>query len=86
METVENKKITPEHLEAIREITNARENLIHKLGSNEFTQLKLKKEKIHIEAELEELSQKDAELYKQISSVHGNVSVNLETGEIIPLS
>jgi hypothetical protein len=86
MESKEIKKVTEEQLAAIKEITSLRENLIHDLGKNEFNLFKLKNERNGIENYLRELDQKDAELYKQISSVHGNVSVNLETGEIIPLS
>lgn len=75
-------KVSPEQLEAIREITSIRENLIHDLGKNEFNQIKLKNEKIKIEKDLEELDKKDSLLYQQISKQYGNVAVNLETGEI----
>lgn len=79
-------KVSPEQLEAIREITSLRENLIHDLGKNEFNQIKLKNERAGIENYLKDLEQKDADLYKQISKQFGNVSVNLETGEIIPVA
>lgn len=79
-------KVAPEQLEAIREITSLRENLIHDLGKNEFNLIKLKNERTGIENYLKELDHKDAELYNQISKQYGNVSVNLETGEIIQVS
>ncbi len=82
----ESTKVSIEQLEAIREITSLREKLIHDLGQNEFNQIKLKNERAGIENYFKELDQKDAELYKQISKQYGNVSVNLETGEIIPVA
>jgi hypothetical protein len=86
MENIEIKKVTTEQLEAIKEIATVRENLIHDLGRNQFNQIKLKNEKAEIENYLNELDQRDAELYEQISSEYGKVSVNLETGEITSVS
>lgn len=80
METIETKKITTEHLEELREISKTGEGLIRELGFNEFSQLKLKKERSFIESKMTDLDQKEAKAFEKINLLYGKVSINLEDG------
>lgn len=80
------KKITADQLAIVREITRKRDRLIYDLGLNEFNSLKLESEKSEIKKSLIELAQRDAEMFAEISKVHGKVEVDLETGEVRKIS
>lgn len=79
-------KITADQLAIIREITRKRDRLIYDLGLNEFNSLKLESEKSEIKKSLIELAQRDAEMFAEISKIHGKVEVDLETGEVRKIS
>ena len=80
METTETKKIAAEHLEELREISKTGDGLIRDLGLNEFSQLKLKKERSFIESKIADLDQREAKAFEKINILYGKISINLEDG------
>jgi hypothetical protein len=80
MENTETKKIAAEYIDELKEISTVGENLIHELGINEFSQLKLKKERSFIESKMAELDQREAKVFEKINLLYGKVSINIEDG------
>jgi hypothetical protein len=80
MENTETKKIAAEYIDELKEISAVGENLIHELGINEFSQLKLKKERFFIESKMTELDQREAKVFEKINLLYGKVSINIEDG------
>jgi hypothetical protein len=80
MENTETKKIAAEYIDELKEISSIGENLIHELGINEFSQLKLKKERSFIESKMAELDQREAKVFEKVNLLYGKVSINIEDG------
>ena len=76
-------QIQPEHLEELRKITDAKEQITHELGRNQTIQIRAKLEKEKLEADFLEILKKEAELGAKINSLYGNVNINLQDGKII---
>lgn len=76
-------QIQPEHLEELRKITDAKEQITHELGRNQTIQIRAKLEKEQLEANFLEILKKEAEMTTKINQLYGNVQINLQDGTII---
>lgn len=76
-------QIQPEHLEELRKITDAKEQITHELGRNQTIQIRAKLEKEKLEADFLEILKKEAEMGATINKLYGSVNINLQDGTIM---
>ena len=76
-------QILPEHLEELRKITDAKEQITHELGRNQTIQIRARLEKEKLEADFLEVLKKEAEMQAHINQLYGNVHIDLQDGTII---
>lgn len=76
------EKITQEELEKLREFNNRFATLRGKIVDIEMSMRKLNKDKSLTFDIIDELYLESKDLEKNLTEKYGNISINLETGEI----
>ena len=83
METkTQEKNLTTEELKILREIQNETQQVIQELGEIELIRIQTENRYNQTKEYLQKLSEKEIEFSKSIQEKYGEVSLNLETGEI----
>jgi hypothetical protein len=83
METVtENKVLTAEELQTLKDIQESTNALILELGEIELIKIQLENRKEKAKEYLSELNQKEQDFTQSIFKNYGNVSIDPTTGEI----
>jgi len=83
METkTQEKNLSVEELKILREIQNETQQVIQELGEIELIRIQTENRYNQTKEYLQKLSEKEIEFSKSIQEKYGEVSLNLETGEI----
>jgi predicted nuclease with TOPRIM domain len=83
---MEQKVLTPEELNSLKQLKEDYNFLSINLGRVEIEFMNLKEEKEKLKQEFNNLKTKELELVEQIKSKYGEGNVSLETGEFSPLN
>lgn len=88
METVttETKYLTTNELSELKKIGEKSQELVIKFGQNEYQAQILKSQKNELIKEFENLKEFEQNLLINLESKYGKININLETGEITPIS
>ena len=78
-------KMTEEEIEKIIELQKSNQALAVELGLIELSIERQKARKETLLSEAEELAEKDAAIGKELADKYGNGTINLDTGEFIPV-
>jgi hypothetical protein len=81
---MENKIITPEELTKLKEINDKRGELVEQFGMIEINIQDLDLQKQILIKSLSELKNDEAQFGALLQQKYGDVSINLNTGEITP--
>jgi hypothetical protein len=76
------KNLTPEELEAVKQIKGDYTNLALSLGELELQKADLEREKTNLLNKQSQIIERENQLAKELTEKYGNGSINLETGEI----
>ena len=79
---MEDKKVTQEELEKLKEIQNENDSSVIELGRISYQMAILKERKKQIEQNIFALQVKESEFSNQLVEKYGNINVDLETGTI----
>jgi hypothetical protein len=82
---MENKKLTQEELQQVKDLQAKSQALTLELGQIELFKIQVKERRQNAENYLKELEQEEKTLAEYLESVYGKGSINLEQGEFIPL-
>ena len=82
---MENKKLTQEELQQVKDLQAKSQALTLELGQIELFKIQVKERRQNAENYLKELEQEEKTLTEYLESVYGKGSINLEQGEFIPL-
>jgi hypothetical protein len=82
---MENKKLTEQQLKQIRDIQQRYQNATQELGSIEIQKLALEEKRSTVEEYLSEAKYLEQTLAQEIEKEFGKGTINLETGEFIPV-
>jgi stress response protein YsnF len=75
-------QLTPEELQQINLIKNDALEVASSLGELEYQKMVIELDQEQLKAEIKRIKQKEKEVFEEIRSKYGNVSINIETGEI----
>ena len=75
-------QITPEELQQINLIKNDALEVASALGELEYQKMAIELDQEQLKAEIKRIKQKEKEVFEEIRSKYGNVSINIETGAI----
>ena len=81
---MEKKVLTEEELKGLKDLNIATQDLIIKLGQNEYQMQIFNDQKKELIKEFETLKTAEIAFSQNIQSKYGVVNVNIETGEITP--
>jgi hypothetical protein len=76
------KKLTHEELQQINLIKNDALEVASSLGELQYQKITIELEQEELKAKIKRIKQKENEVFEEIRSKYGNVSINTETGEI----
>lgn len=86
METVtENTVLTQEELQSLKDIQNSTQILISELGEIELILIQMEERKAKAKQFLTELTQREKDFNSAILEKYGKITVNPQTGEILPI-
>lgn len=80
---MENKKLTQEELQQIKDVQAKSQAVTSELGQIELLKLQLKTRRKNAEDFLEELSKEEKALAESLEAAYGKGSIDLEKGEFI---
>lgn len=75
-------KLQDTELQELKDFQNQSENLIAQLGQLTFKKFQLEKEEQFLKKQYEQITSAEIELSKKLKETYGDVSINLQTGEI----
>jgi len=75
-------KLQETELQEIKDFQTTSENLIAQLGQLTFKKFQLEKEEQFLKKQYEQITSAEVELSKKLKEAYGDVSINLQTGEI----
>jgi stress response protein YsnF len=75
-------QITPEELQQINLIKNDALEVASALGELEYQKMAIELDQEQLKVEIKRIKQKEKEVFEEIRSKYGNVSINIETGAI----
>ena len=78
-------KFTEEELTQIREIQTLYATVVNQAGQVHIEEITLHERKGQVEANLQEVKRKEQELVSSLTTTYGQGTINLETGEFIPV-
>ena len=76
------KKLTHEELQQINLIKNDALEVASSLGELQYQKITIELEQEELKAKIKRIKQKENEVFEEIRSKYGNVSINTVTGEI----
>lgn len=82
---MENKKLTEQQLEQIRDIQQRYQSVAQELGNIEIQRLTLEERRTAAQEYLTETKNLEQTLAQEIEKEFGKGTINLETGEFIPV-
>lgn len=86
METVTgNTVLTQEELQSLKDIQNSTQILISELGEIELILIQMEERKAKAKQFLTELTQREKDFNSAILEKYGKITVNPQTGEILPI-
>jgi archaellum component FlaC len=80
---MENKKLSQEELQQIKDLQAKSQAITSELGQIELFKIQIKQRRQNAEEYLEELEQEEKTLAEYLESVYGKGTINLEKGEFI---
>jgi stress response protein YsnF len=75
-------QLTPEELQQINLIKNDALEIASSLGQLQYQKITIELEQEELKAKIKRIKQKENEVFEEIRSKYGDVSINIETGEI----
>lgn len=75
-------QLTPEELQQINLVRNDALEVASSLGQLQYQKLVLELEQEELKAKIKRIKQKEKEVFEEIRSKYGDVSINIENGEI----
>jgi hypothetical protein len=75
-------KLQDTELQELKDFQTTSENLIAQLGQLGFKKLQLEKEEQFLKKQYDQITSAEIELSKKLKEAYGDVSINLQTGEI----
>jgi hypothetical protein len=75
-------KLQDTELQELKDFQTTSENLIAQLGQLGFKKLQLEKEEQFLKKQYDQITSAEVELSKKLKETYGDVSINLQTGEI----
>lgn len=75
-------QITPEELQQINLIRNDALEVASLLGELEYQKMVIELDQEELRAKIKRIKIKEKEVFEEIKEKYGNVSINVETGEI----
>ena len=75
-------QLTQEELQQINLIKNDALEVASSLGELQYQKITIELEQEELKAKIKRIKQKENEVFEEIRSKYGNVSINTETGEI----
>jgi len=82
---MENKKLSQQELQQIKDIQTKNQAVLSELGQIELIKLELKARRQNAEQFVKELEQQQKTLAEYLESIYGKGSINPETGEFTAL-
>ena len=86
MQIMEKKFLTEEELKGLKDLNTATQDLIIKLGQNEYQVQIFNDQKKELIKEFETLKTTEITFSQNLQSKYGVINVNIETGEITPIN
>jgi hypothetical protein len=83
---MEKKFLTEEELKGLKDLNTATQDLIIKLGQNEYQVQIFNDQKKELIKEFETLKTTEITFSQNLQSKYGVINVNIETGEITPIN
>lgn len=80
---MENKKLSQEELQQVKDLQAKSQAITSELGQIELLKIQLKTRRQNAEEYLKELEQEEKTLAEYLESVYGKGTINLEKGEFI---
>jgi uncharacterized protein (DUF3084 family) len=75
-------KLQDTELQDLKDFQNQSENLIAQLGQLTFKKFQLEKEEQFLKKQYDQITSSEIELSKKLKEAYGDVSIDLQTGEI----
>jgi hypothetical protein len=75
-------KLQDTELQELKDFQSKSENLIAQLGQLTFKKFQLEKEEQFLKKQYDQITSAEIELSKKLKEAYGDVSINLQTGEI----
>jgi hypothetical protein len=75
-------KLQETELQELKDFQSKSENLIAQLGQLTFKKFQLEKEEQFLKKQYEQITSAEIELSKKLKETYGDVSIDLQTGEI----
>jgi hypothetical protein len=75
-------KLQETELQELKDFQSKSENLIAQLGQLTFKKFQLEKEEQFLKKQYDQITSAEIELSKKLKETYGDVSINLQTGEI----
>jgi hypothetical protein len=75
-------QLTPEELQQINLIRNDALEVASLLGELEYQKMVIELDQDELRAKIKRIKIKEKEVFEEIKEKYGNVSINIETGEI----
>tara|TARA_R110000851_G_scaffold35600_2_gene93554 strand:+ start:228 stop:482 length:255 start_codon:yes stop_codon:yes gene_type:complete len=79
------KVLTKKEIENIKEVREAFQILVGKVGDVEITMMNLNRTKKNLEEELLEIQNKESKIALDLEKKYGKGNISLETGEFTPV-
>lgn len=76
------KQLTPEELQQINLIRTDALDVASLLGELEYQKMVIELDQEELRAKIKRIKIKEKEIFEEIKEKYGNVSINIETGEI----
>ena len=76
------KQLTPEEFQQINLIRNDALEVASLLGELEYQKMVIELDQDELRAKIKRIKIKEKEVFEEIKEKYGNVSINIETGEI----
>ena len=79
---IKSTKLQETELQEIKDLQTKSENLIAQLGQLSFKKLQLETQEQFLKQQYDKIISAEIELSKKLKETYGDVSINLQTGEI----
>jgi len=83
---MENKVLTQEEIQSLKNIQTNQSNLVQALGTIEYRIQLLELDKQNLKSQLQKQIEDETTIAKELQEKYGDGNINLEKGEFIPIS